>query len=282
MCSLIPDFMEQLRLSIIIPAYNSAKTIREAINSIAMQNVKGIECIVIDGKSTDETVTILEEYKAQYPFFYFISEPDVGIYDAMNKGIRIAKGNYLFFMGSDDVFYNEEVLSRLFSEPCYNKTDFIYGDVLFKHNRARVGEEKHYLKLMRNQENICHQSIFYSRDIFKKLGHYDLNYPIFADFHMNIRCFRDKEITKKYIHSIICIFNEKGTSHYLRNSDRYLIDLHEEYVRSHVDPVATYDTLRQLEAKLAELMNSKEYLLGKKIGDSVRKLKGIVNKTRKK
>jgi len=172
------------------------------------------------------------------------------------------------------------VLSNLFSLPFYGTTDFIYGDVLFKHSRARVGEEKHYLKLMRNQENICHQSIFYSKHIFDKLGNYDLNYPIYADFHMNIRCFRDKGITKKYFDTIICIFNEKGTSYFYRNTDRYLIELHEEYVHQHVDPVAMYDTIRQLEGRLAELMNSKEYQLGKKIADRLRIAKAIFQKAK--
>ena len=268
--------MEQKRLSIVIPTFNSAATISEALNSVAKQKVSGMECIVVDGKSTDRTVGILVEYARTYPFLRFISEPDSGIYDAMNKGIALAEGDYLFFLGSDDKLYDENVLNKIFAEPSFGKTDFIYGDVIFKHNRARVGEEKNYLKLMRNQENICHQSIFYSRRVFEKLGKYDLTYPIFADFHLNIRCFRDRELTKQYINSIICIFNEKGTSHYFRNSDPFLVEVHEEYVRNHLDPVATFDTARQLETRIVELMNSKDYLLGKKIGDGMRRMKGIV------
>lgn len=267
--------MNTLQLTIIIPTYNSEKTIAETLESIVEQNVNGIECLIIDGNSTDKTVNIVKTYAIKYSFIKYISEPDNGIYDAMNKGIAIAKGNYLYFMGSDDVFYSKNTLSNLFSLDCFNKAHFIYGDVLFKYNKMKVGEEKTYLKLIKNLENICHQSIFYARHIFEKLGNYDLKYPIYADFNMNIRCFRDATITKKYIDTVICIFNEKGASHFQRNKDSYMIDLHEEYVSKHQDPVAMYDTLKQVEARVAELMNSKEYLLGKKLGDGIRKLKGF-------
>ncbi len=270
--------MNAPQLSIIIPAYNSAKTIEETLNSVIEQNVENIECLVIDGSSTDGTVAILEKYSIQFPFIKYISETDKGIYDAMNKGIALAKGNYLYFMGSDDVFYNNSVLSDLFAHPYFNTIDFIYADVLFKYNRFRVGEEKTYLKLIKNQDNICHQAIFYAKHIFEKLGNYNLNYPIYADFNLNIRCFRDDTITKKYLNTIICIFNEKGTSHFHRSKDTYFIELHEEYVQTYEDPVVMYDTLRKLETRVAELLNSKEYLLGKRIGDLLRKLKGIAKR----
>ncbi len=267
--------MNTLQLSVIIPTYNSEKTIAETLKSIVEQNAKGIECLIIDGVSADKTIDIVKTYVDKHSFIKYISEPDNGIYDAMNKGIALAKGSYLYFMGSDDVFYSKDILHNLFSLDCFNTTDLIYGDVLFKYNKMKVGEEKTYLKLIKNLENICHQSIFYSRHIFEKLGQYDLNYPIYADFNMNIRCFRDATITKKYIDTVICIFNEKGASHFQRSKDNYIIDLHEEYVKTYEDPVAMYDTLKQLETRVGELMNSKEYLLGKKIGDFIRKIKGM-------
>lgn len=269
------SLMNIVKLTIIIPAYNSEKTISETLKSVVEQDVNEIECLIIDGNSTDRTINIVKDYVNKYSFIKYISETDKGIYDAMNKGIALANGSYLYFMGSDDVFYNKDILQNLFSLECFNITDFIYGNVLFKYNKMEVGEEKAYLKLIKSQENICHQSIFYSRRVFEKLGKYDLKYPIYSDFNMNIRCFRDATISKKYIDSVICIFNEKGTSHFHRSKDTYFIELHEEYVKNYEDPVAMYDTLKQLETRVAELMNSKEYLLGKKIGDVIRKLKGL-------
>ncbi len=267
--------MNTIELSIIIPTYNSEKTITDTLESIVEQNVNNIECLIIDGKSADKTINIVKQYVNKYSFIKFISEPDKGIYDAMNKGIALAKGNYLYFMGSDDVFYSKDILRNLFSLDCFNTIDLIYSNVLFKYNKMKVGEEKTYLKLIKNLENICHQSIFYSRHIFEKLGNYDLKYPIYSDYNMNIRCFRDATISKKYIDTIICIFNEKGASNFRRSNDNYIIDLHEEYVNVYEDPVAMYDTLKQLETRVAELMQSKEYSLGKKIGDVIRKLKGF-------
>lgn len=269
--------MNILQLSIIIPTYNSEKTIAETLESIVEQDVRSIECLIIDGNSSDKTIDIVKTYVDKHCFIKYISEPDKGIYDAMNKGIALAKGNYLYFMGSDDVFYSKNILHNLFLLDCFNTTDLIYGNVLFKYNQMKVGEEKTYLKLIKNLENICHQSIFYSRHIFEKLGNYNLNYPIYADFNMNIRCFRDDFISKKYIDTVICIFNEKGISHFQRSKDRYITALHEEYVQNYEDPVAMYDTVKQLETRIVELMNSKEYLLGKKFGDVFRRLKGLLN-----
>lgn len=270
--------MEKPLLSIIIPTYNSAKTIASALQSIVDQNVSGIECLIIDGDSTDETIHIIREYTEKYDFIHFVSEPDKGIYDAMNKGIGLSKGDYLFFLGSDDTLYDNSVLQDVIAVISQYSYDFIYGDVVFKYNRIRVGEETNYLKLLKDLNNICHQAIFYSRKVFDKLGNYSLLYPIYADFHMNIRCFRDENISKKYIHRIISVFNEKGSSHFKRSQDRFLITTHEEYVSAYEDPVALYDSVLFLEKKAETLLNSKEYRLGKRIGNIFRSMKALFGK----
>jgi glycosyltransferase involved in cell wall biosynthesis len=219
---------------------------------------------------------LVKEFSTEYPFIKFISEPDKGIYDAMNKGIHLATEDYLYFMGSDDVFYNDRVLIELFGLSYFGEYDFIYGNFQFKHSGIKQGEEKNYLKLIKNLENINHQSIFYSKKIFDKIGDYDLRFPIYADFNLNIKCFRDESISKKYIDRTICIFNEKGTSFFHRNQDSYIRDLHEFYVNNHEDPVALYDTAKQLEGEIAKLLNSKDYRIGKKIGNFIRLFRRMI------
>ena len=264
--------MKNVRLTIIIPTFNSEKTLYNTLKSVVNQNFHDFECWIVDGKSTDSTLAIIEKFCDKYVFIKFVSEPDKGIYDAMNKGIELAQGDYLYFMGSDDVFYSNQILTEIFFEE-REQADLIYGDIVFKHSHSRYGEEKNYLKLIKNLENICHQSIFYSKKVFDMIGKYDLRYQIYADFNLNIKCFKNDSISKKYIPKIVCVFNEKGTSYSKRKRDSYIKDVHELYVNNYEDKVALYDTVRLLENDIAQLYQSKDYLVGKKIGNLFRVIK---------
>lgn len=102
--------MENLKISIITVSYNAAKTIEQTIQSVVNQTYDNIEYIIIDGGSTDGTVDIIKKYEDKIA--YWVSEPDKGIYDAMNKGILKASGEYIYFLGADDWLYNESVMER--------------------------------------------------------------------------------------------------------------------------------------------------------------------------
>ena len=103
-----------------------------------------------------------------------------------------------------------------------------------------------------------------------------MRYQLYADFNLNIKCFKNDSISKKYIPKIICVFNEKGTSYSQRKADSYIEDVHELYVTDHEDTVALYDTVKLLENQLAELYKSRDYIVGKKIGNMFRKLKSAL------
>ncbi|MHA4807440.1 glycosyltransferase family 2 protein [Flavitalea flava] len=265
--------MQDPILTIIIPTFNSSATLKATLDSILQQRFERVECWIIDGGSSDTTIALIEKFSAAHSFIKYISEPDKGIYDAMNKGILLAKGDYLYFMGSDDVFYQENVLSGIFSLPDFETYDLIYGNIIFKHSGLKEGEEKNYLKLIRNLENINHQAIFYSRRVFNKIGLYDLNFPIYADFNLNVKCFKEKTLSAKYVDMVICVFNERGASYFQRNRDSYIHDLHELYVAEYEDKVALYATSRFLEKRLDELLNSRDYRVGKKVGNVFRVLR---------
>jgi glycosyltransferase involved in cell wall biosynthesis len=202
-------------ISIIIPVFNAGKTLQSTIESILGQSYENIELIIVDGESVDNTKDIITQYKKN--IHIFICEKDNGIYDAMNKGINASNGDWLLFLGGDDVLYNSEILASIFIDSNFEKIDFLYGDVLFKSNSLIYGGEKDYPTLL--DSNICHQSIFYHKKIFETIGNYNLRYQVLADFDMNIRVFQNESIRKKYIPKIITLFNDKGTSNSVL--DRY-------------------------------------------------------------
>lgn len=195
-------------ISIIIPVFNAGKTLQSTIESILGQSYKNIELIIVDGESVDNTKDIIAQYKKNIDIF--ICEKDNGIYDAMNKGIIVANGDWLLFLGGDDVLFNSEILTSIFIDSNFEEIDFLYGDVLFKSNSLKYGGEKDFPTLL--DSNICHQSIFYNKKIFAIIGQYNLRYQVLADFDMNIRVFKNESIQKKYIPEIITLFNDKGTS----------------------------------------------------------------------
>ena len=195
-------------ISIIIPVFNAGKTLQSTIESILGQSYENFELIIVDGESVDNTKDIITQFQKNIDIF--ICEKDNGIYDAMNKGIIAANGDWLLFLGGDDVLYNSEILTSIFIDSNFDKVDFLYGDVLFKSNSLKYGEEKDYPTLL--DSNICHQSIFYHKKIFETIGQYNLRYQVLADFDMNIKVFKNNSIRKKYIPKIITLFNDQGTS----------------------------------------------------------------------
>jgi glycosyltransferase involved in cell wall biosynthesis len=100
-------------ISIIIPTYNAGKTLRTCIDSVVSQNYRQKEIWIVDNQSDDGTISIINEYAALYTYIKYISGEDRGTYDAMNKGIGVAKGRWLYFLGSDDTLYDENVLSAI-------------------------------------------------------------------------------------------------------------------------------------------------------------------------
>lgn len=196
------------KVSVIIVVFNGEQTIRAAVESVLEQTYANKELIIVDGLSTDNTIQILNEYRN--PVLKFKSEKDRGIYDAMNKGISLATGEWIYFLGSDDTFFTNEVLENTFSKGLQQGCDLLYGNVLFvpgnKVYDGRFSTEKILFK------NICHQGIFYKKEVYKKVGLYDLRYKSLADWHFNIKCFFDEKILSKYTPQIIARFAIGGAS----------------------------------------------------------------------
>lgn len=195
-------------ISIITVVRNGASTIERTILSVINQDYPDFEYIVIDGISTDGTLEILHKYADKITSI--ISEPDAGIYDAMNKGIKYATGDWIYFLGSDDIFFNNNTLSCIFSESTYEKFDVIYGNVQFLHSKQIYDGEFDPEKMC--DKSICHQAIFYRKEVFNANGHFRTDYKTASDYIFNISHYC-KDITKwHYISTIIAIYNELGAS----------------------------------------------------------------------
>lgn len=193
--------------SIIIPTYNSAKTIKACLSSILDQQFGDFEIIIVDGVSTDETLSIAQSFNDQR--IKIISEKDKGIYDAMNKGLDWAKGKWFYFLGSDDSLQNPNVLNDVKSAiESYPKSLFLYGDVLTSANYVQRYKGHTYQKLIKL--NICHQSIFYHRTLFEQIR-YDLKYTICADWDFNLKVFRQKN-NPIYLNKVIANYSLDGAS----------------------------------------------------------------------
>ncbi len=196
------------KISVITVVFNAAKTLGATIDSVFAQTNKNYEFIIIDGGSTDGTLDILKRKKAENIFW--ISEADKGIYDAMNKGIKKATGEWIIFLGADDTFYDQNILENIFSSSGYENIDFIYGNVKSEAYKDLYDGEFNYEKLLR--KNISHQSIFYNKNVFDKTGTYNLKFKTHADWDFNLRCFENMELKIKYIDSIIAKFGKGGLS----------------------------------------------------------------------
>lgn len=196
------------KISIIIVAFNAAKSLERSINSVLKQTYQNTELIVIDGGSADGTREILNRIVS--PKFFWISESDEGIYDAMNKGIRISSGEWLYFLGADDKLYGNKILEDIFKESDLHDAELLYGNVKRGTHSKPYDGEFDYETLLK--KNISHQAVFYKKDIFLRSGSYNLRYRTHADWDVNLRCFENQTVKTKYVDKIIACFATGGAS----------------------------------------------------------------------
>lgn len=204
-----------MKISIITVCYNEAGTIENTLQSIFSQTYQNIESIIIDGKSTDGTLDIIEKYRNKIA--YFISEPDEGIYNAMNKGIKASTGDVLYFLNANDTLYSDDVIEAVVN--CFKKGgyDFVYGNI--NHVYPEENELSDYKQYSKNRnyhallsKQICHQACFYKKSLFDKLGLYDENFVISADHDFNMKILTDKKLKTCHIRKVIANFKRLGIS----------------------------------------------------------------------
>jgi glycosyltransferase involved in cell wall biosynthesis len=168
---------ESIKISMITVVYNDVQNIEETINSVINQTYDNIEYIVIDGGSTDGTVDVIKRYENNIN--YWVSEPDKGIYDAMNKGILKSTGEYINFLNSGDTFYSSNVVLEIVDSLIKLDVDLIYGKAVAIYPTYKVTING-CLSSLKNDSWVCHQTIFVKTEIQKR-NLYDINYKSLAD-----------------------------------------------------------------------------------------------------
>ena len=214
-----------LSFSIITVVYNDAENIRRTIESVLSQDFSHIQYIVIDGASTDGTLEIIRKFSDH---LIFVSEPDKGIYDAMNKGLSKCSGDYVIFMNSGDTFTDKAVLSNVEKAIC-NST--VVPDLVYGNYRESRGEWKSPIIPARSHHKAwygafaSHQSTFYRVSFLREKGYsYDLNYRIAADYKLNLQVISTSECVLKLD---VCIsdFDITGVSNQNRKLGRIEADI---------------------------------------------------------
>lgn len=196
-----------MKISLITITYNSAKTLEDTLTSVVKQTYSDVEYIIVDGASKDNTVSIIKKYE---PLFEgrikWISEPDKGLYDAMSKGIRMATGDVVGILNSDDFFTSNDVLQKVaesFEQD--SLLDAVYGDVHFVHPNnlnkcVRYYSSKVFKRdLMRMGFMPAHPSFYIRRECFEKYGLYKTDYKVAADFEFLLRVIYNAKIKTKYL-----------------------------------------------------------------------------------
>ena len=202
------------KITIITPTYNTGESIEIALTSVAGQTYPNIEHIIVDGASKDKTLPIIRKHQKVNKNIRLLTEKDTGIYDAMNKGMDLCTGDWLFFMGADDAFVNERVLSDLYEQGVFQEEHIVYGNVILKGDAPWAKDGTIYdgpfslEKLFK--VNICHQCILYPKSVIRQIGHYDTRYKVTSDWDYNFRCWARYKFT--YIDKIIAVFATGGKS----------------------------------------------------------------------
>jgi len=197
-----------LLISVVTVVYNGISSLEPTILSVLSQSWKNCEYIIIDGGSTDGTAALVKKYESQLK--YWISESDKGIYDAMNKALKVATGDFLIFINAGDTFFSPHTLKE-FVQLSPDRENVYYGnarytDALHQTEYFRGGN---FSKYRLSKTNICHQTIFYSRKAYQN-NSYSLKYPVFADWAYNIRLFKSCGYT--WINQTIANYDLRGFS----------------------------------------------------------------------
>lgn len=212
-----------MKISLITVTYNSEKYLEECIRSVIKQNYKNIEHIIVDGKSTDGTVSIIERYSPHIS--KWISEKDNGIYHAINKGMQMATGDIIGLLNSDDIFASSDVITTIANCFTMNKVDSLYGDLVYvdQHDIGRVirtWKGQNY-----NRERFkygwmpAHPTFYFRKELVSQLGAYESHYFTAADYELMARYLFLHKVSAMYLPKLIVRMRMGGVSNesiYLR------------------------------------------------------------------
>ena len=219
--------MNKYLITVITVVKNCELGIEKTVLSVLSQDFADFEYVIIDGKSSDNTLDILNKYRSDSRIRIY-SEQDGGIYDAMNKGAGYASGEYLYFLNAGDYFVNEQVLSKFADISCLMDTDIYYGNILLKKVISKHPKRLTKLWLIYEERMISHQSIFAKRSLFDEYE-FDTNYKICADRDWLIHHFLNGASIECVSDYVIAFFDEDGVSSYYDEFSVENLDISRKY-----------------------------------------------------
>lgn len=227
-----------MKISIITATFNSGKTVRDTIESVQKQTYSDYEYIIKDGGSTDNTLSICQEYESWFGGrLKIISVSDKGIYDAMNMGIEIATGNVVGFLNSDDLYTSDDILQSIVDTFNENDIDAVYGDVHFVKDDDLNKCVRYYSSsvfrrsLMRFGMMPAHPSFYCKKAVYDKYGYFDTSYKIAADFESLLRFIYIGKIKTQYIKKDFVTMRTGGASTAGFNSRKTIMKEHLQGLR---------------------------------------------------
>lgn len=213
-----------MKLSVLTVSCNSRDTIKYTINSVLSQTYNNIEYIIIDGGSTDGTADLVKSYGKNIN--KFLSEKDNGIYNAMNKGIKLSSGDIIGFLNSDDVYFDDSIINKVVNIFENEKVDCVYGDLVYVSENNKI---KRYwksgnfnLKSFKNGWMPPHPSFFVKKDVYEKYGGFNENYRISADYELMVRLLYKNKISTFYLPEILVKMKTGGVSNKLSQTFKRL------------------------------------------------------------
>jgi len=205
-----------MKFSLITPTYNSAATIARTIDSVLAQNYPDLEYIIVDGLSNDKTAEIVRAYQDKINI-KFVSEKDSGIYDAMNKGIKMASGEIVGILNSDDFFADDKVLESVAAEFADKNIEGVYGDIqYFSDNVNKISRywrtEEYRENKLNNGWIIPHPALFLRRAVYDKCGLFKTDFKIAGDYEFILRLLKIYKINVKYLPQVLVRMYNGGAS----------------------------------------------------------------------
>jgi glycosyltransferase involved in cell wall biosynthesis len=222
-----------LKISIVTVSYNSSKTIQKAIDSVLSQDYPSIEYLIIDGNSTDNTVDEIKRYSSKIT--KWISEPDKGIYDAMNKGVAMATGDVVGILNSDDFYSSQSIISKVALQFENPNVDAVFGDLVVVDPKELSKVVRRYSARQWNPQKLAwgfmppHPTFFVRKKFYQELGLYKTDYRISSDYELIIRFLLVHKLRYKYLPLQMVTMRKGGVSS--RNIKSNII-LNEEIIRA--------------------------------------------------
>ena len=253
-----------MKISIVTATYNSGATVRDTMESVLRQTYTQIEHIIVDGGSSDNTMEIVRELEPLYGGrLRYVSEPDRGIYDAMNKGIAMATGDVIGILNSDDFFSADNIVATLAAELADTETDAVYGDVHYVDSSDLTKCVRYYSSrtfrpwMMKLGFQPAHPSFYCRKAVYDRHGSFDINFRVAADFEHLLRLLYIHRIRARYI-PLDCVTMRTGgaSTSGVKSHIRILSDHLRAYRKNGVNSNLFLDISRYA-YKAGEVLNSK-------------------------